>query len=100
MFDVVLMMEKYLIYYLAAVNLIAFLMMGIDKRKAVKGRWRISEKALFVPAFLGGAPGAMLGMKVFHHKTLHKKFTIGMPLILVLQLALAGYLIYRFVIKP
>ncbi|MBR0131378.1 MAG: DUF1294 domain-containing protein [Firmicutes bacterium] len=81
-------MLKPILIYLAAINLIAFLMMGADKLKAVKGRWRISERALFVSALLGGSLGAIVGMRVFHHKTLHRKFTIGMPLILMAQLAL------------
>ena len=85
---------KYLLIYLLVINIAAFLMMGIDKRKAVKERWRISEKALFAAAFLGGSIGAMLGMKAFHHKTLHKKFTIGMPAVLILQLALAAAYVY------
>ncbi len=85
-------MLKPILIYLAAINLIAFLMMGADKLKAVKGRWRISERALFVSALLGGSLGAIVGMRVFRHKTLHRKFTIGMPLILVAQLALIFYL--------
>lgn len=85
-------MLKPILIYLAAINLIAFLMMGADKLKAVKGRWRISERALFVSALLGGSLGAIVGMRVFRHKTLHRKFTIGMPLILIAQLALIFYL--------
>ena len=85
---------RYLLIYLLVINIAAFLMMGIDKRKAVKERWRISEKALFTAAFMGGSIGAMLGMKAFHHKTLHKKFTIGMPAVLILQLALAAAYVY------
>jgi uncharacterized membrane protein YsdA (DUF1294 family) len=88
-------MIKYVLIYLAAINIIAFLMMGTDKLKAIKGRWRISEKALFTSALLGGSLGAMLGMRVFHHKTLHKSFTIGMPLIFIAQLALAYWIMTR-----
>ena len=73
--------------YLLAVNLAAFVMMGVDKRRAKRGTWRISEKALFLPALLGGALGGTLGMRVFHHKTRHWYFRLGFPLLLVLQLA-------------
>ena len=78
--------------YLLAVNLAAFLVMGVDKRRAKKGKWRISEKTLFLPAVLGGALGGILGMRVFHHKTKHWYFRIGFPLILVLQIALVIWL--------
>ncbi len=74
--------------YLAAVNLIAFAAMGRDKKAAQRGTRRTPEKTLFLLAVIGGSIGAMAGMKVFHHKTKHKSFTIGMPLILTLQLVL------------
>ena len=74
--------------YVLAVNLIAFLLFGVDKRRAKKGLWRIPEKTLFLSALLGGCPGAILGMKTFHHKTLHKRFRFGLPAILVLQIIL------------
>ncbi len=69
-------------------NLIAFAMYGIDKRKAIKGRYRISEMALLTVAILGGSIGAWLGMQTFRHKTKHLKFKIGVPLIFVIQMAL------------
>ena len=81
-----------LLYYLLAINLIAFVMYGIDKLKARKGWWRIPEATLIWMAVLGGSIGALLGIKVWHHKTMHKKFYIGVPVILVLQIALAVYL--------
>ena len=65
-----------LLTYLAIVNLIAFAMYGIDKRKAIKGEWRIPENALLMSAVCGGAFGAQLGMEFFHHKTKHKQFRI------------------------
>lgn len=80
---------------LLLVNIAAFAAYGIDKRKARKGRWRIPESTLLLLAFFGGSVGALLGMRVFHHKTKHWKFKILVPLFLVLQLALAGWLIYR-----
>lgn len=71
--------------YLLAVNVIAFGAYGIDKRKAVKDKWRIPEKTLLLLAVFGGSIGALLGMHAFHHKTRKNKFRIGVPLILVLQ---------------
>ena len=74
------------ILYLMAVNLAAFFLMGVDKRRAVGKKWRISEKTLFLPAVLGGALGGLLGMRFFHHKTRHWYFRWGFPLLLVVQL--------------
>lgn len=68
------------------INIVAFAAYGIDKRKAQKGRWRISESTLLLLAFFGGALGALLGMRVFHHKTKHWKFKILVPMFLILQL--------------
>ena len=76
------------ISYLLLLNGIAFVLFGIDKLKARKGRWRIPERSLLVVALLGGSSGAWLGIKVWHHKTLHKKFSIGVPLIICLQIGL------------
>ena len=81
--------------YLAAVNLAAFALMGLDKRRARRGDWRISEKALFLPAVLGGALGGLLGMRVFHHKTKHWYFRFGMPALLIVQVILAGWIAAR-----
>ena len=74
--------------YLVVINVVTFFMYGIDKWKAKKSRWRISEATLLMMAIIGGSIGAWLGMKVWHHKTLHKKFKYGVPLILITQLAL------------
>ena len=76
------------ISYLLLLNGIAFVLFGIDKLKARKGSWRIPERSLLVVAVLGGSIGAWLGIKVWHHKTLHKKFSIGVPLIICLQIGL------------
>ena len=88
-------MTKALWLYLAAANLLGFALMGMDKRRAKKEAWRISEKALFLTALFGGSVGAILGMWTFHHKTKHWYFVVGMPLILLLQLAAAFFLISR-----
>lgn len=82
------------IIYLVLINLTAFGLMGLDKRKAKKNLWRIPEKTLFLSAILGGSAGAIAGMYVFHHKTRHWYFVIGMPLILVIQIGLGIWLIY------
>lgn len=79
----------YIIIYLAVINALAFCMYGADKRKAVKGNWRIPEKTLILLAVLGGSVGAIWGMRFFHHKTKHKKFYIGLPFIFAVQMAAA-----------
>ena len=84
-----------IIYYLLAINAVAFFAYGIDKLKARKGWWRIPEATLLLLAIIGGSIGAWLGMKVWHHKTMHRKFQYGLPVILLLQLALAVYLCTR-----
>ena len=85
-----------IILYLIIINLLAFLLMGLDKRKAKRHKWRIPEKALFLSAIIGGSIGALLGMQVFRHKTKHASFRIGMPCILIVQIALAvSYYIFR-----
>ncbi len=106
--------------YLAVINVVTFFMYGIDKWKAVsqqeqsqtrldsaerkqlrpkakakKSKWRIRESALLGLAVLGGSIGAWLGMKVWHHKTLHKKFKYGVPAIIIIQLAIIGYYLYE-----
>lgn len=85
---------EYVWIYLLIVNLVGFCIMGIDKSKAKKQRWRISEKALFTTALVGGSVGVKLGMEFFRHKTHHKQFIYGIPLIILLQLGLAIYLIF------
>ena len=82
--------------YLLAVNAAAFCLMGTDKRRARRGTWRVSEKALFLPAILGGALGGLLGMRVFHHKTRHWYFRFGFPLLLAIQAVLLGWLVWKF----
>ena len=81
-------MAMYLSAYFFAINLITFIFFGMDKRKAQKGKWRIKESTLFILSIAGGALGAILGMKFFHHKTKHKSFTIFIPLILIIETAI------------
>ncbi len=82
------MVKEAIVYYLIGINVIAFLVYGIDKWKAKKSLWRIRETALLGLAVLGGSIGAWLGMKVWRHKTMHKKFNYGIPLILIAQVAI------------
>ena len=79
---------KLAILYLFLINLYAFLLMGIDKRRAIRHKWRISEKNLFLSALLGGSMGSILGMYLFHHKTKHWYFVYGIPIIFLFQLFL------------
>jgi len=83
-------MDSFIIY-LIVINIVTFILFGIDKRKAVKEKWRIKEATLLFFAALGGALGALFGMKVFHHKTKHKKFKYGVPALLVIQISLLCY---------
>lgn len=73
-------MEKAVLIYLILINLIAFLLMYVDKKKAIKRQYRIPESVLLWSAFLGGAVGAYLSMRMFRHKTKHIKFTLGVPM--------------------
>ena len=99
------MIANALLYYLIVINIVTFLVYGIDKwrstsgrllptgrKKAKQGSWRISEATLLILAVIGGSIGALLGMKVWRHKTMHKKFKYGLPLILIIQIILIGYL--------
>ena len=85
-------LHSYLDYYLLAINAVAFIVYGIDKYKAKKAKWRIPEVTLLLLAVIGGSIGAWMGMKVWHHKTMHKKFKYGIPAILLIQIALMAYL--------
>lgn len=78
------------------INLIGYLSMWSDKRRAIKKRYRIPEKTLFIIAIFGGSLGSILGMKYFHHKTKHWYFKYGMPAILIIQIILVGSLVYYF----
>ena len=85
-------MMKIILVYLLAVNIATFFLYGIDKYKAKKNQWRISEATLLTMAAIGGSIGAWTGMRIWHHKTMHKKFKYGIPLIIILQVALVAYL--------
>lgn len=78
--------------YLIGINLAGFIIMGVDKKRAIRGAWRISEASLFFTALLGGSLGCILGMQHFRHKTKHWYFKYGMPAILVVQVLLFALL--------
>ena len=78
-----------LLIYLAAVNLFGLIIMGVDKSRAKRRKWRIPEATLFLVAIIGGSVGSILGMYLFRHKTKHWYFVVGMPVILVLQIIAA-----------
>jgi uncharacterized membrane protein YsdA (DUF1294 family) len=80
--------------YLVVINVVTVFLYGIDKWKAKRSKWRIEESTLIWWAVAGGSIGALLGMKAWHHKTLHKKFTWGIPAILIAQLAIVCAVIY------
>ena len=88
-------MMKYLLAYLVIVNVVAFFLMLIDKRKAKKHRWRIRESTLLGVCAIGGSVGGLLGMYLLRHKTLHKQFSIGIPAMLIVQVAILGYLFLK-----
>ena len=84
-------LQKIIVIYLIVINVVTFFIYGIDKWKAMRSKWRISEAMLLGLAVIGGSIGAWLGMKVWHHKTMHKKFKYGIPAIIVIQLFIIGY---------
>lgn len=86
-----------LLFYLLLINAVGFLIMLADKKKAQKGLWRIPESTLLTIALLGGSLGSLIGMKWFRHKTRKAKFSVGIPLILLLQLLLAGLFLRNYV---
>ena len=90
------LLQNIFLIYLLAINLAGFFTMFTDKRRARKNKWRIKERTLFLLALAGGCPGCLAGMYVFRHKTKHWYFVLGMPVILILQIALAVWLSFRF----
>ena len=86
---------RYVLVLMSVMSVFLFVMMAVDKGKARRGAWRISEKTLFIFALLGGAIGGTAGMVLFRHKTRHWIFRFGFPLLSVLQIALCGYLLLK-----
>lgn len=81
-------MIRYFLTYLIIINILSFILMYADKRRAIKRKWRISEHTLILTSILGGSIGALIGMYAFRHKTKHLKFKLGIPIILTFQLIL------------
>ena len=86
-------MTKEVYFYLAAINVITFLLYGADKGRARRHAWRIPENILLGAAVIGGSVGALLGMSIFHHKTRKPRFYIGVPMILIVEIGLAALLL-------
>lgn len=86
----------YFVIYLIVINLIGILIMYVDKRKAMYGRWRIPEKTLIIIALLGGSIGCMVGMKLFRHKTQKIKFVLGYPTILIAETIIIAYFLIKY----
>ena len=93
-------MKDFLLYllfvYIGVVNVVGFILPAVDKRRAKKDRWRIRESTLFLVSVLGGSVAMYISMRLFHHKTKHKRFMIGIPVIIVLQVALITAVWYFF----
>lgn len=87
------------VIYILLINMTSFVIFGIDKSRAKKSKWRISEAVLFAVALLGGSVGAICGMRIFHHKTKHRKFTIGIPIMLIIQIAVMVFF-YPYIPMP
>jgi len=81
-------MNTLVLLYFFIINLVGFLLMLVDKRRSINREWRISERTLFIVSIIGGSIGSYLGMQLFRHKTKHLKFTVGIPIIIIIQ----GYL--------
>lgn len=87
-------MQESISIIIVIINIVTFIIYGIDKYKAKKGKWRIPENSLIGLAIIGGSIGAYLGMRVWHHKTMHLKFKYGIPLIIIIQL-IAAYMFVK-----
>ena len=91
-------LKEYIIFYLGFINIVSFICFFIDKRRAIKKSYRISESFLFMVSILGGSLGSLISMKIFHHKTRKNKFIFGIPIILVFNIFVLFYL-WQFLIK-
>ena len=91
---------KYFVLYLVVINIFTFFVYGVDKIKAKHDRWRISERTLLLLALVGGFFGAFSGMKLFRHKTQHRKFIIGVPIIAILWIVVGVYLFINMLCLP
>jgi uncharacterized membrane protein YsdA (DUF1294 family) len=90
-------LQHLILIYLVIINVVTFFLYGVDKYKAKRAKWRIPEATLLGLAIIGGSVGAWLGMKVWHHKTMHKKFKYGIPAMIIIQLLVFGYYFDQFI---
>ena len=90
-------LQHLILIYLVIINVVTFFLYGVDKYKAKRAKWRIPEATLLRLAIIGGSVGAWLGMKVWHHKTMHKKFKYGIPAMIIIQLLVFGYYFNQFI---
>lgn len=88
------MLYKIILIYIILINIMGFILMGLDKKKSIQKKWRIKESTLLKTAIAGGCLGIWLGMKEFHHKTNNKKFSNGIPAIFVLHLLILAIIIF------
>lgn len=86
--------ENALLIYILVISVVGFVMMGLDKRRAIKRQWRISERTLIITSFVGGGIGSFLGMLAFHHKTKHKKFIILLPISAIMVISLIYIILF------
>lgn len=96
MIEEIVITPEMIILYVLIINLIGFLIMGLDKFKAKKGFWRTPEKTIFTITLLGGGIGTVTGMYLFRHKTKKMKFTIGLPTILISEIVLIIYFVFFY----
>lgn len=87
--------RKWIWIYLIAINIITFIFFGVDKDKAIKGKWRISEAVLLSLSFVGGSIGGLLAMKMFNHKTKKTYFSLGLPIMLLIHILVIIYIITK-----
>ena len=87
---------EFVLLYLLTINAAGFLSMLVDKHKAKKNQWRIPERTLLSLCALGGSLGGLLGMKLFRHKTLHLRFSVGIPVMLAVHVVILVFLVIRF----
>ena len=90
------MMVMFLLGWVVFCSILVFILYGLDKHKARRNQWRIPEKVLLGIAFVGGAFGALAGMRVFHHKTKHVQFVIGVPVACVLWVVILSYVLFNW----
>ena len=90
-------MEKIFLCYAVIINLVTFVAYGVDKLNAKRGEWRISETTLLLLAVFGGSVGAWFGIGCWHHKTLHRKFRYGVPMIILFQIIVCCYLLREYI---